>query len=114
MISGTSGMSYEERLSACELVPLENRREYHDLVQMYRFLYKIDTIDHNIVEFKNTEKCTRSKAKANAVEKRANTDLRKNFFTCRASNAWNKLPQEIQKTLNFEEFKSKLRNYLFC
>ena len=113
-ITGCHGLSYEERLTLLELVPLSNRRQYLDLIQAYRLINKIDEMDHDVFSRDQGSRQTRSSNKFNVREENCRLNLRKNFFTCRVGHEWNKLPEDIQKSNNIEDFKIKIKNFLFC
>ena len=114
IINGCQGLEYEERLTLLELVPLRNRREYLDLVQAYRIIRKIDVLDHDVLVQAKATRSTRASQKSNVEQLACRLGMRKRFFTCRVASEWNKLPHDIQKTTNIEEFKAKLRTHLFC
>ena len=113
IVAGCQDLNYEERLTVLELVPLTNRRQYLDLIQAYRLINKIDTLDHDLLIHNPNSRATRASQKSNVKEEHCKLDLRKKFFTSRAAKEWNELPSEVQRLRNIEDFKVKIRQLIF-
>lgn len=113
IIPELKGMNYEERLTLLELPSLEERRTMTDLVQCYRFCKGIDFSPDALFKEDSKKVITRSSAKSNFTKEVSKLDLRKNFFTQKTVNQWNKLPLEVQNARSLNLFKTKLKQFLF-
>jgi hypothetical protein len=114
MIKGMKGLSYEERLVKLELPTLLNRRRKVDLIQAYKIKNKIDHVDASLFQtVKSTnQKNTRSSVKEDFVVKKCRTEMRRNFFSNRVVEDWNRLPVEVQNAKTLTAFKKKLETNL--
>ena len=88
-------MSYEERLTLLELPSLEERRMMTDLVQCFRFWKEVDFSLNPMFKEDPKKVVTRSSVKSNFNKEVSKLDIRKNFFSQKAVNNWNKLPMEV-------------------
>ena len=112
MIEGMGKLSYEERLEALDLPTLHERARQNDLIQVYRVMNGIDSVQSGmftrVTEFH--KKCTRNSTKDNLVVKKSNLDVRRHSFTQRVIADWNALPQEVQQASNLKQFKASLKS----
>nr|XP_047137554.1 uncharacterized protein LOC124814047 [Hydra vulgaris] len=86
--------SYEQRLEKMDLQNLSNRREKSDLIQMYKFMNKIDTINWH----REPEVLGRLTGGHNQRLRRQyvqNFLPRHHFFTNRIVENWNRLDREV-------------------
>ena len=114
LIEGLYDFEYEERLTVLELPPLEDRRNYLDLLEVFRIKNEIDHIDHALFhEVPKPLMETRTALKGNLIEEKSKLKVRRDFFTVRAVSEWNKLPVEIQKTKSLVKFKAVTKSFLF-
>ena len=115
LIAGMKHKPYEERLAILGLPTLELRRRKKDLVQAYRIWNGIDKIQGlNFIKVsEHHNQNTRSAIKENFVLPHARLNQRKNFFSVRVVQDWNKLPVKIQKAVSVQSFKSQLRDHIF-
>ena len=114
MIKGLGHIDYEERLKQLSLQTLEQRRNYLDLVQTYRLHKRIDSVDHPLLTMVNTvhERSTRQAENLNLIADKSQLDLRKNFYSQRIVQPWNKLPLEVKNSTSLAQFKTNLSQYL--
>ena len=110
MVSGLRGSNYEEKCAELGLETLERRREKQDMAEVYKDMRKSG--GHSLFESAAREGArTRMVADPlNLRMQRAATDTRKHFFTVRAVERWNGLPQEVKQAPNLKAFKRALNH----
>ena len=105
-------LSYEERLEKTGLIPLEKRRVRGDLIEVFKMMKGFDNVDFNkffkISNIKNTRGHFYKLSK-----QRCKGERRRNFFTQRVINYWNKLPQEVIEADSVNSFKNKLDKLVY-
>ena len=91
------------------LQSLEERRIRYDMIQVYKLMHNFDDIDRK--QFFQTAgeesvRVTRQSSDAlNILTTRCRTEVRRNFFTNRVAEKWNKLPENIKGAGNIKPFK---------
>ena len=102
-------LSYEDRLKALQLPTLAFRRLRADMIQVYRILTGIDNIkqEHFFTMSSNQTRGNDKKIAKYCVR----TELRKNSFSVRVVNAWNKLPNNVINSKTLNAFKSSLKKH---
>jgi hypothetical protein len=114
-VNAISGLQVREYLERCEelgLETLEVRRERQDMLQTYKILNGVGNIDYTNLLTKINRENGRTRLAAghdNLETKQARTDIRKNSFFVRVIQKWNRLPDEIKKSKNVDEFKRRLK-----
>ena len=86
MIPGLGGLSYEERLKACNLTTLERRRERGDAIEMFKILNGYsgnDLVSSLCFTSQRHDVSTRSSANKSLVLEKCRLYVWKNFFTNR-------------------------------
>ena len=112
MILGLYNLSYTDRLRECKLLPLEQRRVRGDLIQTYKFLKGFDKVNYN--RFFTLHVGNRTRGHSLKLSKsRSRLDFRKNFFSQRVVNSWNKLPQSVIDAYSVNTFKNRLDKFDF-
>jgi len=110
MISGLQSKEYEDRLKELGLQSLEERRIRYDMIQVFKLMHNYDDVDRR--QFFQTAgeesvRVTRQSSDAlNILTTRCRTEVRRNFFTNRVAEKWNKLPEYIKRAGNIKTFKS--------
>ena len=113
MVSNLRGRTYEEKLSELGMVTLETRRRRGDMIQTFKILSEIDhvqpetwfTLGNTLVREGAAQ--TRSTTSNNTIMERwANTDIRRNFFSQRVIKPWNNLPDQIKSVSSVDSFKN--------
>ena len=115
MVSGLQGTSYQERLTELGLTTLAERRIRGDMLLMWRVRSANLNIDPDqwFTPFNMPEIATRRNAGVgNVMKPRANREIRKNFFTVRAVDAWNSLPVGVKTSKTINEFKMNYDNHM--
>jgi hypothetical protein len=107
MIIGLHTLSYSDRLRECNLLPLDKRRARGDLIQTFKFMNGFDKVNYNRFFSLNTDNRTRGHS-LKLGKSRSRLDVRKNFFSQRVVNKWNKLPQSAVDAETVNNFKNRL------
>ena len=113
MISGLKGTTYEEKCKEIGIETLENRREDMDMIQTYKIIAKVDSVDKKEwfkMSAENGERVTRATSDKSRIEiKRVRTEARGHFFSQRVVNNWNRLPAATRDAKNVNSFKHGLK-----
>ena len=110
MISGLQSKEYEDKLKELNLQSLQERRIRYDMMQVFKLMHNYDDVDRR--QFFQTAgeesvRVTRQSSDAlNILTTRCKTEVRRNFFTNRVAEHWNKLPENIKGAGNIKTFKS--------
>ena len=109
---GLNGLDYEQKLKKLNLEPLLIRRQKADLILVFRILNGFCDVDPK-VWFKTVDTDSRTTRNTsfhlNLKKQMFKTEMRKNFFTNRVIDDWNKLPVDIKKSKTVKEFKKKIK-----
>ena len=118
MISDKKGETYEEQLNSVGLTTLVERRERGDIVESFKTFKGFNRVDRdNWFKFRNDGmRATRSTVSVtdNIQQEREDVlflesirlDTRKNFFTVRAVNKWNQIPENVKQKKSINAFKN--------
>jgi hypothetical protein len=112
MVSGLKANSYEEKLKELGQTTLEERRHQTDMTQVYKNLMEKDMVqsDSWFCPVNNAERSTRSTTDPlNLWAQAARLEVRKNFFSNRVVEDWNKISASLKKAKNSEKFYNWLR-----
>ena len=109
MISGLQSKEYEDKLKELNLQSLEERRIRYDMMQVFKFMHNYDDVERR--QFFQTEgedsvRVTKQSSDAlNIIKTRCRTEVRRNFFTNRVAEKWNKVPEYVKRAGNIKPFK---------
>ncbi|PKU40358.1 hypothetical protein llap_9333 [Limosa lapponica baueri] len=107
MFKGLECLPYEERLKELGLFSLEKRRLRGDLICVYKFLNG-GLMDDGARLF-SVVSSNRMRGNRHKLEHRKfHSNMRKNFFTVRVTEPWNRLPREVVESPSLEIFKTRL------
>jgi hypothetical protein len=111
-IPGMKNLSYEEHLRKLELPTLSYRQLRGDMIEVYKIIQgHYDPKASIIIKLMNdTEQRFSTRTNSNnVVYNRANTNIRKNYFSIyRIAKYWNKLPENIVNAPSINSFKNRL------
>jgi hypothetical protein len=105
LIKGYTNVNYPDRLKNTGLISLEKRRIRGDLIQMFKMSKNLHVFQ-TIFTLNNSNSLRGNKFKIFKPNCRLN--LKKNFFSHRTVNIWNRLPNSIACSDSINLFKNKL------
>ena len=106
---GYSQLSYDERLNSLKLPKLSARRQYFDLVEVYKIIHGISFVGKISYTFLNR----RTRGHQWRIKPMKFTrNVRKTALLIRAANSWNLLPASVAEATSLSQFKTRLRHYL--
>jgi hypothetical protein len=110
-VSGLQSRVYSDRLLELGLPTLSHRREEADMIMAYKLISDSDTTySEQWFEKMATRRQTRhSSGLNNLVVGRAEHSYRREFFSLRVPEKWNKLPDSVKEASTVSAFKSRLR-----
>ena len=110
MVPELAHLPYEARLEQLKLPSLVYRRHRGDMLQVYKILHQEYGIDGR--QFFKTPTDSRARGHSYKVFKeRAESSIRRNFFTYRVVELWNELLEEVAAAPDIDVFKEKLDNF---
>ena len=117
MVRGLDGLNYEEKLKKLNLEPLYIRRRKADLILVFKILNGFCNVDKEswfTTVGNETLRTTRLNSyHLNLKKQKFRTEIRKNFFTNRVVDEWNKLPTSVKDSKTVNEFKTKIYKHNF-
>ena len=105
MISGLASRDYNERLAELGLETLEERRHRMDMAQVYKIVTGKDNVKSETWFTMAREGLRQTRGNAHPLslrQERSRLEVRRNFFSQRVVDGWNKVPAVIKdvKTVN--------------
>ena len=118
MVTNFRGKTYEEKLAEAGMTTLEERRRRGDLLQAYRVLNEVDSVDPSLwfTMAKHREdgpaaEATRQSAGFMNIKRgEGRNEIRKNFWSQRVIDPWNTLPDEVKQAETLNAFKNGIDN----
>ena len=115
-VQGLRASTYPDRLKELDILSLENRRVYLDLVEVFKIIYGFNNVTRSDYFTLNCDidwRPTRGNdCPLNIVTQRCNLDIRRYFFTVRVASPWNGLPNHIKLMTKLTPFKIALKSHL--
>ena len=121
MLSDVKGETYEDKLEDAGLSTLKERRKRGDLIEAYKTMKGFNKVERSSwFEFRNEEQTGstrenvviqegKEEKKTDVIYKRrANLEVRRNFYTQRVGREWNKLPEGVKNKKTINAFKNCL------
>ena len=110
LIEGYREYDYETRLRKTGLMSLEKRRVRGDLIQVFKMLKGFDKMDST--KFFKLAGNGKTRGNSFKIKKtRSRSERRRNSFSQRVINSWNRLPQEVVNAESINCFKNRLDKY---
>jgi len=114
MVSGLGNKTYEERLQELGLTTLEARRDEICLSEMFKIMRGISNVKSSTwfdpVAATDGGRQTRLAADPlNVKLPPARLEIRRNFFSVKICEKWNKLPRKVKESKNVRLFKMELK-----
>lgn len=113
-ISGLRSESYEEKCKELGITTLEERRHRGDMAMMYRIITEKDDVDPSIWFSQAADGARNTRTTSDLLNvrvKHGRLDIRKNFFSVRVTEPWNKIPSKIKSLSTMGGFKSAYAKY---
>ena len=99
-VTGLTGTTYEEKLAELNMEKLESRRTRLDLIQAFKIIARHDQVDPNywftLIPEDRANPIRRTAGGLTLATNPARLEIRRNFFSCRVVNTWNRLPLETR------------------
>jgi Reverse transcriptase (RNA-dependent DNA polymerase)/Endonuclease-reverse transcriptase len=115
MVQGLAGLTYEQKLTELGLESLYDRRVFADLVLIYKVISNKCTVNKNNWPSLMTRTEQHTRATTDPLKLQvpfARTELRKNFYTVRVCDSWNKLPLDVRAAKSVRLFKFNYRKLM--
>ena len=123
-VSDKVGGTYEERLESVGLTTLVERRERGDMIETFKTVNGFNKVDKDEwFKFRSSSntRATRSTVVMSEGEQRDRDNVifvenvrlesRKNFFTVRVANGWNRIPENVKNQKSINAFKNSYDNW---
>ena len=112
MVPALKHMSYEDRLQGLGLTTLIERRYRGDMIQTYKILTGKEDVDCDRYFKMARERGNPDLVRGYKIYKgRCNRKQRRNTFSMRVANPWNKLPKNVVSSQKTSGFKAGLDKY---
>jgi hypothetical protein len=114
MVSGLQATTYEARLKELGLTTLEERRHQADMVQTYKIVTGKDMVKSETWFTSVTESGRPTRSAADPLNLRPQTsrlEIRRQFFSQRVIENWNKIPASLKQAKNVKCFKNGYRTF---
>jgi ribonuclease P/MRP protein subunit RPP40 len=112
MISGLKSNIYKERLRELNLQTLSESRHQADMAMVHKILHGRGGLDYTtwFEKAENGPRATSSTADPyNLKVKHGRLDQRRNFFSIRVIEDWNRIPADVKRVEKSETFPAKYR-----
>jgi hypothetical protein len=112
MVSGLLGDSYEERIAELGLETLEERRHQADMAMVHKIMHGKGQLDHTCWFEKAVDGQRATRNSADPLNLRLNhgrLELRRNYFSVRVVDPWNKIPANLKSEPKTDIFRAKYK-----
>ena len=111
IITECKGLGYADRLRVTGLTTLEQRWNRGDMIETFKTIRGINKVDYK--KFFSFSDNTHTRGhKWKLTKNRSRLECRRNFFSCRAVDRWNKLPGNIVESSTTNSFKNNYDKYI--
>ena len=109
MISGLKSDSYEDRLKELRLTSLEERSHRANMALVHSVMHgrtEIEVEEWFTRAATGTRETRATTGALNVHPRHGHLDIRKNFFTVRATTNWNSIPTDVKMAKSADSFKA--------
>ena len=106
LVPGLRELGYTERLEKLDIPSMYYRRARGDIIETYKYLHNIYTVDSNPLTLE--PRVTTRGHNLKLQKRRYHKPLRKNFYSFRVVNPWNRLPDEVVNAPTINTLKNRL------
>lgn len=107
LVTSIAKLTYEQRLQQLKLYSLYYRRQRGDLIETYKILNGIDKVEARHFFQERDSTATRGHTRK-LFKQRTRLLVRQNYFSVRAVDQWNRLPQHVVDAKTVTQFKARL------
>ena len=110
MVAGLKSNSYEGKLNELNLTTLQERRIRGDMIQVWKYLHGQNCGGNKLFQMANRQHVRSSRHTVkpfNISRIDSRLEVRKNFFTSRCIDTWNRLPDYVQASEDLNSFKNE-------
>ena len=108
LVQGLKNTSYEDRLKKLGLYSLERQRLRGDLIEMFKIITGRENVDYRQFFTLAPTHYNNEGHSLHLYVTRSKLRVRQNFFSQRAVNGWNGLPQSVVDATSVNMFKNRL------
>ena len=107
LVRGLGNLPYEQRLQKLGLYSLEQRRLRGDLIETYKIMTGKENVTSE--QFFSLSEATQLRGhRLKLFKTRSRLEVRRNFFSQRVVNPWNKLTDHVVAARTTNDFKTRL------
>lgn len=106
LVGGIKKDTYEIRLKKLKLTTLQDRRERGDMIEVYKILTGKEKVDPEIFFNKRKTGHNLRGHGHKLTKKRCRLEIRRNSFSQRVINVWNRLPEHVVQAGTVNSFKN--------
>jgi len=111
MINECRILNYNDRLVKTRLVTLEDRRTRGDMIEIFKIINNIDSLDYQRF-FSLAETSRTGGHKYKLLKSRSRLNIRKHCFSQRVVNNWNELPEVVVDAKSVNCFKNRYDKFV--
>jgi ribonucleases P/MRP protein subunit RPP40 len=106
LVDECRGMTYADRLAVMGLSSLEDRRTRGDMIEVFKMIKGFSGVDYRLFFALDENGRTRGH-RYKLIKNRSRLNIRKNFFSQRVVDVWNKLPASVVEAESVNCFKNR-------
>ena len=110
MVVGLKSNSYEGKYKELNITSLHERRMRGDMIQVWKYLHGQNCGGNELFKMASEQhdRTSRHTSKPlNICRENSRLEVRKNFFTPRSVDRWNRLPDYVQGAEDLNSFKNE-------
>jgi hypothetical protein len=111
MVSGLTGQNYKEEIAELGMLSLEERRHQMEMCLVHKIMHREGNLDP-ATWFERTEQTVGGHATRSTIDplnikvRKGRLDVRRNFFSMRVIEDWNRIPADLKANKGAAKFKA--------